>query len=228
MGYTKQDFRSGDILYASQLNAMDNQIYENTNAIADLLYKPIQINTLAANPSQVEIGSIVNDVSLEFVMNKKPTSATLDGTAKTITTASGSINLTNLSYSTNKTWTLVVTDERGASSTKNATLSFLNKAYWGTALSTPNINRTFILSLGNSVLTTTKARTINVNASTGEYIYYAIPSRFGACTFTVGGFLGGINKISTFSFTNSSGYAENYDVYRSDNANLGTQTVVIS
>ena len=31
--YTKQDFQSGDILFAEQLNTMETQIYQNTEDI---------------------------------------------------------------------------------------------------------------------------------------------------------------------------------------------------
>jgi lysophospholipase L1-like esterase len=36
MAYTKQNFQSGGTLYASELNAMDNQIYDNTEKIIEL------------------------------------------------------------------------------------------------------------------------------------------------------------------------------------------------
>ena len=37
---------------------------------------------------------------------------------------------------------------------------------------------------------------------------------------------GGFSKVATIEFTNASGYKENYDIYKSDNENLGTQTVI--
>ncbi|WP_157796132.1 hypothetical protein [Thomasclavelia cocleata] len=52
-----------------------------------------------------------------------------------------------------------------------------------------------------------------------------MPARYGAVNFNVGGFDGGFTKVATIEFTNASGYTENYDIYKSDNANLGTQTV---
>ena len=41
MSYTKQDFKGGDTLFAAQLNAMDEQIYNNSNTIRyhlDIIY----------------------------------------------------------------------------------------------------------------------------------------------------------------------------------------------
>ena len=46
--------------------------------------------------------------------------------------------------------------------------------------------------------------------------------------FKVGGFEGGFSKVSTILFTNIYNFTENYDMYRSDNVNLGDITVVIS
>ena len=55
--------------------------------------------------------------------------------------------------------------------------------------------------------------------------FYAVPTRYGDVSFNVGGFDGGYSKVATIEFTNASGYKENYDIYKSDNANLGNTTV---
>ena len=228
MSYTKQNFQSGATLYASELNAMDNQIYANAAAIADLQYSAIDISAFSASPSQAELGSTVSSVTLSYTMNKKPTSATLDGSAQTISQASGTISLTGLSLAANKTWTLAATDERNATSSKTATLSFLNKAHYGVAVTPETINSSFLLGLANGVLTASRAMTFTVNAGANQYIWYAVPASFGTCAFTVGGFLGGFVKVITITHTNASGRQASYDVYRSDNAGLGSTTVIVS
>lgn len=228
MSYTKQNFQSGDTLYATALNAMDNQIAANAAAIADLQYTPLAISAFSASPSQAELGSTVSSVTLSYTMNKKPESATLDGSAQTISQASGSISLTGLSLAENKTWTLAATDEKSASASKTAALSFLNKAHYGAAVTPETINSSFLLSLANGVLTATRARTFSVNAGANQYIWYAVPASFGACAFTVGGFLGGFTKVITITHTNSSGRQASYDIYRSDNPGLGETTVIVS
>lgn len=80
----------------------------------------------------------------------------------------------------------------------------------------------------SKALQSNKAKTFDVTTGSGQYIWYAIPSRYGTPSFNVGGFDGGFSKVSTVSYTNPSGYTENYDVYRSDNANLGKKTVKVS
>ena len=195
--------------------------------VADLEYEPMAISAFSASPSQAEVGSTVNAVTLAYTMNKVPVAASLDGLPQEITTPTGTIQQTG-TFTTNRTWTMIAQDERGATASKSATLQFLFKAYYGAAAIPGEINSAFLLSLSNGVLTSTRARTFTVNAGAGQYIWYAVPSSFGACTFKVGGFDGGFTKVSTFSHTNASGGVTNYDVYRSDNANLGSTTVTVS
>ena len=236
MSYTKQGFRSGDILYASQLNAIDDQVEQNEidittlkSQVANLMYKPIEVTLFRVRPNTAEMGSTVNAVTLTYGLNKAPTSNTLDGTTiPPLEEPGGELAKTGLSLTSNKTWTLVATDERSATSTKTAELSFLNRVYYGADEAPGVINSAFLLGLDNGDLSGSKGRTFDVTVGTGEYIWYAVPTRMGACTFMVGGFEGGFTKVSTFSHTNASGYSENYDVYRSDNAALGAVTVKVS
>lgn len=195
--------------------------------VADLEYEPMAISAFGATPSQAEQGSTVSSVSLNYTMNKIPEAASLDGLPQEITEPTGTIQQTG-AITANRTWTLIAQDERGAVATKTATLAFLWKAYFGAAAAPEAINSAFLLSLANDVLTASRARTFTVNAGAGQYIWYAVPSIFGACSFKVGGFDGGFSKVSTFSHTNASGGVTNYDVYRSDNAALGNTTVTVS
>ena len=195
--------------------------------VADLEYKPMEISAFGATPNQAEQGSTVNAVTLNYTMNKVPEAASLDGLPYEVTAPTGTIQQSG-AITANRTWTLIAQDERGAVATKAATLAFLWKAYFGAAAAPGAINSAFLLSLANGVLTASRARTFTVNAGAGQYIWYAVPSSFGPCTFKVGGFDGGFTKVSTFSHTNASGGATNYDVYRSDNANLGNTTVTVS
>ena len=88
-------------------------------------------------------------------------------------------------------------------------------------------DKTFLDSLTYE-LSDSKKRTITVQANTNQYIYYAVPTLFGTCTFTVGGFVGGFEKVGQYSYTNQYNHIEMYDIYKSENPNLGKTTVVIS
>ena len=105
-------------------------------------------------------------------------------------------------------------------------MNFYNGIYYGVAQES-TYNSNFILKL-TRVISDTKSRSITVNAGTGEYIYYCLPTRLGTPSFNVGGFSGGFKKVSTISFTNGSGYTESYDIWKSDNASLGNTTVKVS
>ena len=104
---------------------------DKAELIAEILdYKAIAISSFAATPSTAEMGSTVNSVALSWAVNKTPTTLTLDGA--TIDTTETKKTLTG-TFTSNKTWTLKATDERGATATKTATLSFLNGVYYGAA-----------------------------------------------------------------------------------------------
>lgn len=196
------------------------------DALDDLLYKAIAIESFTSNVGTQEKGATVADVTLTWKLNKTPESLTLDneplGTSETQKVLSGQ------SITANKTWTLKATDDREATAQKSVTIQFLNGVYYGkgTVTTTEGVNNEFVLGLTKK-LQASRAGTWTVNAGEGEFIYFAIPSSMGTPTFTVGGFDGGFTKLHTFEFTNSQGHSENYDVWKSENANLGNTTVVV-
>ena len=202
----------------------------------DVVYTPVSISTFTINPTAVEMGSTITSITYSFDINKVPTTLTLDGTSITPRASATNQTLGSLSVTSNKTFTLTATDS-GSSSfapktvSKTATLSFLNNRYYGVKAIPQTIDSAFILGLGNKELASSKAKTFSVNAGSsgnGIYIWYAVPTRLGTCKFTVGGFEGGFEPAQTVSVTNSSGYTEDYYVYRSTQDGLGTTEVVVS
>lgn len=198
---------------------------------SDISYKPIAINTFTSSITSAEIGSTVNEVTLTYNLNKAPATLTLDGTAITAA-ASGTQSLTSLDLTSNTTWTLIATDSGSSSNppssaSKTVTLSFMYKAFWGAAAS-DTLNSAFVRGLSNNALTTTRVRNITVNAASGQYIWYAVPTSFGACTFKVGGFEGGFEAAQTINVNDAGGTAVSYKVYRSTNSGLGSTTVNVT
>ena len=106
------------------------------------------------------------------------------------------------------------------------TMKFVPKIYWGTS-ELKEYNSDFVLKLENNVLTETTQRTIKVDAAQSEYIYYVLPSSYSQPTFVVNGFEGGFIKDKTITFTNAYGHSSNYDIWRSNQKNLGSLTVTI-
>lgn len=193
--------------------------------IADLLYKAIDITGISNNVGTQELGKTITGVTISWTLNKEPVSQTLDGESQGVAVRSKAY--TGLSISANKTFTLTVTDERGATDTATTTISFLNGVYYGVMENGATINSAAVLTLTNK-LQSSKGITFTANAGATQRIAYAIPTRYGTPVFNVGGFEGGFSKASTFQFTNASGYTESYDIYLSDNVNLGSTTVKVS
>lgn len=195
------------------------------DALDDLLYTAIQITSFTNSVNTVEMGSTVNTVVLNWNYNKTPKTLTLDGSQLDVSLKTKTIESAGIKQ--NKVYTIKATDERGASSQKNTNVTFLNGVYHGTAASPSLIDSAFILKL-TKTLQGAKGKTFTVNATAGQSIFYAIPTRYGTPAFKVGGFDGGFTKAATIQFTNASGYAESYDVWKSDNTGLGNTTVVVA
>lgn len=64
MSYTKQNFKSKEKLYASDLNEMDEQIYQNTESIGQLSEEISDLNI----PTDEHINELIN-VALGVVEN---------------------------------------------------------------------------------------------------------------------------------------------------------------
>lgn len=195
--------------------------------LGDLMYTPISITSFTNNKNTQEMGSTVTDVVLNWNYNKTPKTLMLD--SESLDVSLKTKTLSGQSIKTNKSFTLKATDERDAVATKTTAITFLNGVYHGIGdnLQIGSIANEFILGL-TKTLQSTKTKTFTVNAGAGKHIYYILPTRYGTPVFKVGGFEGGFEKLGTVNFTNSSSYAENYDVYKSSNAGLGNTTVVVS
>lgn len=209
-----------------------NQLLEEVNEIkSDFYYKAVSISSFTSSVTQAEMGSVVDSVTLTYSINKTPDALTLDG-AQITPAKSGSEQLTGLGLTSNKTWTLVASDNGSSSydpatSRKTATITFLNRVFYG-ASAAGTVDSAFVSGLSSKILTGSRSRTITVAAGSGEYIWYCVPVRLGTCSFKVRGFDGGFEDAETVSVTNSSGYTENYYVYRSSNSGLGEISIVVS
>lgn len=188
-------------------------------------YKPITINSFTNDKNTLEIGTKVTEITLNWTLSKNPKTMTIDSESITpVSTRTKTYSGQNIT--TNKTYTLKVTDEKDATATKTTSISFVNGVYWGAKAAPSNYDSAFILGLSKA-LQGSKGKTFTVDAAAGQHIFYAVQSRYGTCTFNVGGFDGGFTKVATIEFTNSSGYTESYDIYKSVNAGLGNTTVTV-
>ena len=200
--------------------------YIKTNFVTqdEFNYKPITISAFTNNRNTVEMGTKITDVTLNWILSKNPKTMMINSESITpLSTRTKTYSGQNITQ--NVAYTLKVTDEKDASATKSTSITFLNGVYWGAKAAPGSYDSAFVLTLTKG-LQGNKNKTFTATAGADEYLYYALPTRYGAVTFNVGGFDGGFTKVATIEFTNASGYKENYDIYKSDNANLGSQTVI--
>jgi hypothetical protein len=209
---------------AADAKAVGDRFASMEKQMADFLYKPMEITSFTNDVNTKEIGSVVTAVSLAWETNKLPTELMLDSIS--LMPEFIGYSMTEQNIKGNTTFTLKAVDERGAVATKTTSITFLNGVYYGIAAINDAPDSAFVHTL-TKTLRSTKLSQFTVNAGEGQYIYYCVPSRFGTCAFTVGGFTGGFQMIATIAFTNASGYTENYDIYRSDYAKLGNTTVTV-
>lgn len=220
-GYIKTIWQNGDIITAEKLNKIEEALLYHDSKLQELLYVAISINSLSLSKSIAEMGEIVSNLTISWSLNKTPTLQKLDGV-----TIDNSLRkyIHNSNITSNKTFSLQVGDGKSTVS-KSASINFYNGRYHGVS-SSLSYDRNLILSL-TKTLTNSRGNTFTVNCGSGQYIFFAIPTRFGTPSFTVGGFSGGFEKVKTLDFQNSSGYTESYDIWKSTNSNLGNTTVVV-
>ena len=209
-----------------------NPSYPNiTNAqqaFDELLYTAPSINSFTSVPSvrEYEIGStIIAPITFNWSLNKAVVNQTISDIGNIpVGTFTAQYNT---SITSNKTFTLTVSDNKNKTATRSITFSFMYPKYYGAVVEPDIYDNDFILNLSGYKLASSKNGTFNVNAGTNEYIYFCIPTKWGTPTFNVGGFDGGFFKVAEINFTNNSGHTEPYSIWRSDNLSLGSQSVTV-
>ena len=202
------------------LETTNKEIVPAINELNSIV-NPFTITSYSVNNTVFEIGSS-NEVVLRWTYNENVKSQTINNE-----TLDSSLRSKSYSKVTNNTtYILNCVSTKDVSRSKSVSINFYNGIYYGVS-SNVNYNSSLI-GLFAKTLSNSKERTINVNATSGQYIYYCLPSRLGVPTFNVGGFEGGFSLVATVNFTNASGYTEKYDIYKSTNSGLGVTTVAIS
>lgn len=163
-------------------------------------------------------------------------SATIGGSTSGITQsasgASGSVSET-FTANVSATYSLVVTTVDSKTASASTTFTFLPKRYWGRCTGTaPSSSEILAAAGGGSNLSASRAGTFTVTASGSNYVFYAMPVSLGAVVSikdasTNADVTSAFNR-TTVSFTNASGYTQNYYVYTSQSATGGNYSFIIS
>ena len=199
---------------------------------ADVYYVTPEITSFTTTPGTltVEIGSTIDQIDFEWAVNKEMTEITLTDCViadATVTTASYTTPLT-----ADKTFTLTATDgKETATSTKS--VKFLPYVYYGKALAPDTdagaaYDDIYLLELPSKALKSALKGDYTMTLGVDEYGYIAAPTSFGTPVVKIGGFETELDLVATFEHTNASGYAQEYNVFRTGNSNLGSITMVVS
>lgn len=199
-----------------------NAIYTTVEkALDELLYVTPVINSFTNNVGIAEMGSVVNNLTLAWTLNKAMTTQTLDNGIGSVAIGTTSRVLTSLGITSDTTWNLTVGDDENTTS-KATTLKFQNKRYWGVS-ALAALGNADILAL-NSEFATNAVQSKVLNATGGKYLYFVVPSAFNLDTskFKIGGLANSDWVKTTVQFKNASNYTTSYDVFMSTNIQTGS------
>lgn len=213
-GYHMTVWKTGDLITADRLNNIER-------ALDSLLYKAITISSFNISKAVAEFGETLTNITLSWSFSKLPTYQRLDGVELDLSLRSFVVEGP---ITSNKTFKMETSDGKTAVS-RTTGVMFYNGRYHGVSAE-GTYDSDFIMKL-TKTLTNNRQNTFSVSCGDGQHVYFAIPTRFGTPTFSVGGFSGGFIKVSTLDFTNKFGYTEPYDIWKSENSNLGKITVVV-
>lgn len=94
--------------------------------------------------------------------------------------------------------------------------------YYGVSGIPESYNSSFILGLAHLEASDSHLKSISVTPLANEYIYYCSPTAFGDCALSYNNWIGGFTLIiEGISVTNADGSTEAYNIYKSNQPNLG-------
>lgn len=126
------------------------------------------------------------------------------------------------------TWTITVSVTGTSTKTSAISVYWLPLVYHGASVS-GTYNAAFITALASSALQASRNTSYTDTAGTSEYLYFALPSRYGTPQFWSGGLqYAGVLVASAVSVTNSQSIAQDYDLWMvSSTPGLGTTTITV-
>lgn len=213
--------------------SVTNSGYSNLQQVLDfLLYIPLTLTSFSSTNPVYLIGTTVSTLTFNWVFNKIFTSGSISGfnlTSLALTTspqvASLSSPLNPSVVGTSYVYTITATDSTNTP-TGNTSISFYNNIYFGDSVIPGSIDSTFINSLTSSIQANFIKTIISNATGSTTYAWFASRSALGTPMFTVAGFPGGFTLVaSSLSVTNSVGFTEIFNVYRSINPAIGPVTI---
>ena len=199
--------------------------YDNVDLALDALFNKVYYVkptcSLSATPSggTFEMGTTISaPISFKWTINKDITSQTLTGC--TLADASVRTAIYNTNVTSDKTFTLSVSDGESSASS-SVSYKFLNNIFWGSASTAETYDSEFISTLSNKKLTNAVKGTYSFNITEGEYGFWAVPSNMTISSVWIGGFEVTVDDLGTVSYTNAQGYTRDYKLYKTGKSGLG-------
>ena len=199
--------------------------YDNVDLALDALFNKVYYVkptcSLSATPSggTFEMGTTISaPISFKWTINKDITSQTLTGC--TLADASVRTAIYNTNVTSDKTFTLSVSDGENSASS-SVSYKFLNNVFWGSASTVETYDSTFISALSNKRLASAVKGTYSFNIASGEYGFWAVPSNMTISSVWIGGFEVTVDDLGTVSYTNAQGYTRDYKLYKTGKSGLG-------
>ena len=203
----------------------DYPSYTNVDLALDALFSKVYYVkptcSLSATPSggTFEMGTVISaPITFTWTTNKAITSQTLTGC--TLADASVRTAIYNINVTSDKTFTLSVSDGENSASS-SISYKFLNNIFWGSASTAETYDSTFIRALSNKKLASAIKGTYSFNIASGEYGFWAVPSNMTISSVWIGGFEVTVDDLGTVSYTNAQGYTRDYKLYKTGKSGLG-------
>ena len=192
------------------LNALFNKVY---------YVRPTCSLSVDKQGGTFEMGTVISaPITFNWTTNKDIKSQTL--TDCTLADASVRSATYNTDVSSDKTFTLTVSDDENSASS-SVSYKFVNNIFWGSASIADTYDSAFINALPNKKLTASVNGIYSFNVAEGEFGFWAVPSNMTISTIWVNGFSADLDYLGTVSYTNVKGYTTEYKLYKTSRPSLG-------
>lgn len=238
--------KNGDLVWAkntSNIGDLDLTDLEytapgvtNAKEAFDDIYSTLDVLTYKApnvvftsNPSGrvVEVGQTISNIIFNWTVDKDVISQSINGVELNPSVRQYVYDgMVRLDSPGNYKFTLSVNDGK-TTVNKSISFGFKYRRLWGAMEEPAHYNNDFFKQFTSSELAdSAKKGEFSVTAGPNQYIYYCIPVIWDKPIFNVGGFDGGFSLVDTVTYENEYTSLE-YNIYRSDYANLGTQNIIV-
>lgn len=213
-------------------------VWDGTDYIPDFILADVVVppydQTLTSTIDIVEVNQEVIDPDFTATYELAPTEASITDdvfstptdVTSTPTSFTSPHTYSKSAYGDVVTFTLTAT-QGYVNKSVDYQIAWGQKVYYGTFPNDGQTGESFVKSLIGQPVVNNKNVGFGINAGVDEKIYYACRSAYGDMIFTIHSIEGWFTKTDTFDITNDFGFTESYDLYESDDDNLGAVNIFV-